>query len=278
MIANLRLEVNQPAARNGAADDPGRQRAPVGLLGALLRRADEGRTEDRRLHVHRLRPARLRHIRADQATRDRLLVGADQRARRETRSRPATSQCRSRRSCPSGARSGSATARAASTCCAWRPTSGPARRTRQRRGGTRDCSSRRRFTARVRLPRQARVRSIRVTLNGRTVRGARRAGSFVRVTVDLRGLSKTRPCASGCACGAGEPSTPMACTTPVRGAIRRSSGTMGASSFALAGSSRCWHSPRRRGVRPRRPSRRPTRCHATPCQDMSRWPATARSG
>jgi hypothetical protein len=43
----------------------------------------------------------------------------------------------------------------------------------------------------VRLPRGARVRSIRATLNGRPVRGARRAGAFVRLTVDLRRFTRS---------------------------------------------------------------------------------------
>jgi hypothetical protein len=54
----------------------------------------------------------------------------------------------------------------------------------------RSCSGRRRFGVHVRLPRGARVRSIRTTLNGRAVRGARRAGRYVRVTVDLRRLTR----------------------------------------------------------------------------------------
>ncbi|HYF26214.1 MAG TPA: hypothetical protein VD931_10790 [Baekduia sp.] len=52
------------------------------------------------------------------------------------------------------------------------------------------CGSRRRFAAHVRLPRGARIRSVRATLGGRRVRGARRSGRSVRVPVDLRGRGK----------------------------------------------------------------------------------------
>jgi hypothetical protein len=54
------------------------------------------------------------------------------------------------------------------------------------------CGSRRRFAVRVRLPRGARVRAVRATLAGKPVRGARRRGSFVRLTVDLRGRPRQR--------------------------------------------------------------------------------------
>ncbi len=52
---------------------------------------------------------------------------------------------------------------------------------------TRVCGSRRAFPVRVRLPRGARVRSVRATLGGRRVAGSRRVGRYVRVPVDLRG-------------------------------------------------------------------------------------------
>lgn len=54
------------------------------------------------------------------------------------------------------------------------------------------CGSKRRFTVRVRLPRGAKVRSVRATLAGKPVRGSRRLGHYVRVPVDLRRLPKTR--------------------------------------------------------------------------------------
>lgn len=59
------------------------------------------------------------------------------------------------------------------------------------RGDRRPCRSRRRFHARVRLPRGARVRSVRATLGGRRV-STRRRGSFIRVPVDLRGRGRGR--------------------------------------------------------------------------------------
>jgi hypothetical protein len=53
----------------------------------------------------------------------------------------------------------------------------------------RACTSRRRFTATVRVPRGARVRSVSATLAGKRV-GATRRGGLVRVAVNLRGLSR----------------------------------------------------------------------------------------
>lgn len=58
-------------------------------------------------------------------------------------------------------------------------------------GQRRSCSGRRRFGVRVRLPRGARVRSIRATLNGKPIRGAKRKGRYVRLTVDLRRMTKS---------------------------------------------------------------------------------------
>ena len=56
---------------------------------------------------------------------------------------------------------------------------------------TRVCGSNRRFTVRVRLPKGAKARSVRATLGGKRVRGGRQAGRFVRVPVDLRGKAKS---------------------------------------------------------------------------------------
>ncbi|MDA0174559.1 hypothetical protein OJ998_36010 [Solirubrobacter taibaiensis] len=56
----------------------------------------------------------------------------------------------------------------------------------------RPCVSRRNFTVRVRVPRNARVRSIRATLDGKVVRGAKRSGRYVRVPVNLRGRGSGR--------------------------------------------------------------------------------------
>ena len=51
------------------------------------------------------------------------------------------------------------------------------------------CASRRRFTATVRVPRGATVRSVRATLGGRRVRTTR-SGRAVRTVIDLRGSTK----------------------------------------------------------------------------------------
>jgi hypothetical protein len=59
-------------------------------------------------------------------------------------------------------------------------------------GGTsRRCSGRRRFTVHVRLPRGAHVRDVRATLAGKRVTHAKRVGRMLRLTVDLRKSSKT---------------------------------------------------------------------------------------
>ncbi len=55
---------------------------------------------------------------------------------------------------------------------------------------SRKCGGRRAFTAHVRAPRGARVRSAKATLGGKRVRTARR-GRVVSVKVDLRGLPRT---------------------------------------------------------------------------------------
>jgi hypothetical protein len=55
----------------------------------------------------------------------------------------------------------------------------------------RSCSGRRLFAAHVKLPRGAKVRSITATLNGKRVKKARRVGRRVRVPVDLRKLTKS---------------------------------------------------------------------------------------
>jgi hypothetical protein len=53
------------------------------------------------------------------------------------------------------------------------------------------CSGRRLFAAHVKLKRGAKVRSISATLNGKKVKKAKRVGRKVRVTVDLRKLTKS---------------------------------------------------------------------------------------
>jgi hypothetical protein len=53
----------------------------------------------------------------------------------------------------------------------------------------RPCVSKRRFTVRVRVPKRKRVRAIRATLDGKRIH-ARRSGRYVRVPVSLRGRTK----------------------------------------------------------------------------------------
>ena len=53
------------------------------------------------------------------------------------------------------------------------------------------CKSLRRFAVNVRLPKGARVRSVRSTLNGKAFTGAKQRGRYVRLTADLRGLPRT---------------------------------------------------------------------------------------
>ena len=55
----------------------------------------------------------------------------------------------------------------------------------------RSCSGRRLFAAHVKLPRGAHVRSMRATLNGKPVKKLKRTGRKVRVPVDLRRLTKS---------------------------------------------------------------------------------------
>ena len=57
--------------------------------------------------------------------------------------------------------------------------------------GARSCSGRRLFAAHVKLPRGAHVRSMRATLNGKRVKKLKRTGRKVRVPVDLRKLTKS---------------------------------------------------------------------------------------
>ena len=67
----------EPARRpRGGRERPGRQQPGAGLRGALLQRPDPDRPEGRRLLVHRLGAARVRHQRPDQAEGDRLLRAA----------------------------------------------------------------------------------------------------------------------------------------------------------------------------------------------------------
>ena len=178
----------QPAPRGqparGAPRGGGRPRRDeprAGLRRALLQPPDAGRPEARRLLVHRLRPARLRHLRADQAEGDRLLRRADQGPRGEHRRRRATSRCPSPRSCPSAARSGSRDG----TCgfYALRLPAGvwPGARARKRpTSAAETCASPRSFTVRVRVPREAPCPQHHRDARRAKVRG-QRSGRFVRV-------------------------------------------------------------------------------------------------
>ena len=61
-------------------------------------------------------------------------------------------------------------------------------------GGTttpRSCAGRRKFTVHVRVPRSKKVRNIKATLNGKPVRGAKRSGRYVKVSVDLRNMTRS---------------------------------------------------------------------------------------
>jgi hypothetical protein len=63
VVANLRLQVNQPADHKAASADPWRRQPGAGLRGALLQPLEPGRPDGRGVLVHRLRPARVRHQR-----------------------------------------------------------------------------------------------------------------------------------------------------------------------------------------------------------------------
>jgi hypothetical protein len=58
-------------------------------------------------------------------------------------------------------------------------------------GASRRCSGRRRFTVHVRLPRGARVRDVRATLAGKRIAEHTRAGRTLRVPVDLRAMTNS---------------------------------------------------------------------------------------
>ncbi len=189
VIANLRLEINQPAAHKAAAGDPG---ATSPVQGYAAHYCNVPTRVDPKIVACSFIVSGLRVFDISELTKPTEIAYyvAPTNARVENQeqasdfamSQPAFVPER-REIWFSDGTSGFYVLRVAADV--WPSASNPSAPS-----GARDCSSRRRFTARVRLPRQARVRSIRATLNGRTVRGARRAGRFVRVTVDLRGLSK----------------------------------------------------------------------------------------
>ena len=73
VVANLRLQVDQPGDHHAAGQRPGHDQPGPGLRGALLQHPDAGGSEDRRVLVHRLRAARVRHQRPGAPEGDRLL-------------------------------------------------------------------------------------------------------------------------------------------------------------------------------------------------------------
>ena len=83
VVANLRLQVNQPADHAAASSDPGALEPRPGLRGALLQPLERGRPDRRGVLVHRLRAARVRHQRPAAPEGDRLLRRAHAAARRE---------------------------------------------------------------------------------------------------------------------------------------------------------------------------------------------------
>ena len=89
---------------------PRRHQPGAGLRRALLRRVDPEGPDRGGVLVHRLRPARLRHQRSDQAEGDRLLRAAVAQPGRERLRRQQLTRCPSPRWCRAGARSGSPTA------------------------------------------------------------------------------------------------------------------------------------------------------------------------
>ena len=197
VVANLRLQVNQPADHAAAAGRPGRdqrRRRATPRTTATSRRAIDPKIVACSFIASGLRVFDISDLDAPEG--DRLLRRARRRPSPRTAGRRATSRCRSRRSCPSGARSGSPTARAASTRCAWPRTCGRPRGGASGAEGTparprrEVLSGRRRFAVHVRLPRGARVRSIRATLAGKRVRIVRR-GRARYADVNMRGLKKS---------------------------------------------------------------------------------------
>ena len=124
----------QPAGRpRGGERRPGRAQPRPGLRGALLQHSTRDGPEDRGVLVHRLRPARVRHHRPRAPEGDRLLRGADAAARRERPDGERLRDVQARDRARAGTRSGTPTARPASTSCASR-TVWPGRRRARRRG------------------------------------------------------------------------------------------------------------------------------------------------
>ena len=151
VVSNLRLAINQPAEHRAAteANDPGTGNPAQGYAAHycnIPRAWTPGSSPARSS-----RPAcasstsRTSPIprRSATSSRRRSLVP-------RTGTRPATTRCRSPHSCRNGARSGTATARAASTPCAWTRACGRRTRRGRRPGAARPadaCSSRCAFPA-----------------------------------------------------------------------------------------------------------------------------------
>ena len=190
VIANLRLQVNQPAEHKEASGDPGAINAAQGYAAHYCNIPTRDRPEDRRLLVHRLGPAAVRHLATSCTQGGRLLRRADRRRKPENSgqasdfamSQPAFVPERREVWFTDGT-SGFYALRVATGRLAGR------RRRDARRAHS--CSGRRLFAAHVKLKRGAQVRSIRATLNGKKVKQAKRVGRKVRVTVDLRKLTKS---------------------------------------------------------------------------------------
>ena len=82
-VAQIRLQVNQPADHAAAREDPGATSPVQGYAAHYCDLDSRVDPEGRGVLVHRLGPARVRHHRADQAEGDRLLRQAQHGADRE---------------------------------------------------------------------------------------------------------------------------------------------------------------------------------------------------
>ena len=186
MIANLRLEVNQPAAHHEASGDPGATSPVQGyaahycnvptrvnpkvvacsFIVSGLRVFDISDLTHPKEIAYYVAPTQARAENTEQASDFAMSQPVIIPERREVWFTDGTSGFYALRVVAS----------------VWPSTSTP---TKRACGG-----GRRKFTVHVRLPRRAHVRSIRVTLDGHKLKG-KKAGRFVRVPVDLRGLPKS---------------------------------------------------------------------------------------
>src|SRR4051812_43067488 len=189
VIANIRLEINQPAAHHAAAGDPGASSPVQGyaahycnvptrvnpklvacsFIASGLRVFDITELTKPKEIAYFVAPTNARTENTEQASDFAMSQPAFVPERREIWFSDGTSGFYALRlSVWPGVTSSN------------RPASTTAR----------PCTSGRRFAVRVRLPRRAHVRSIKATLDGRKLRGARQTGRYVRVPVDLRGRTK----------------------------------------------------------------------------------------